>query len=142
MKQISKSPAKQNPKTEETPQDLQLPSVPQKQVVQSKIHLPSFKTSLNTSLTSPQKPQQADANINTSEQLAKYFSDNSIRQARKLILDGYMIMQKYKFESPSEITAVNIQKNHLNDVYEEDMIHFTNVCQINLTDNEIPLFKL
>lgn len=53
-----------------------------------------------------------------------------------------MIMQKYKFESPSEITAINIQKNHLNDVYEDDMIHFTNVCQINLTDNEIPLFKL
>ena len=51
-------------------------------------------------------------------------------------------MKKYGFEAPSEVHAISITKNHLNDVYEEDMSHFKNVSSINLSDNMIALYKL
>lgn len=75
--------------------------------------------------------------------MKKMITMNSMNPpAWPLILDGYMIMKKYNFESPSQVTSINIQKNNLFNVFEEDMVHFSNVGNINLIDNTVPLYKL
>lgn len=68
---------------------------------------------------------------------------SSPEKKKKWILDGYMIMQKFQHDSPEEASCVRITKHMINDVFEEDMIHFTNLTELVLKDNlQIPMYKL
>ena len=111
----------------------------------------SIESGLETStrypeiLENPEGGEEAVASIPTTAEILLRNAEKEEKKKkkkRKLIMDGYMIMQKYKLSSPDQVTKIVIRNNNLYDVFEDDMPYFSNLSELDLTDNEVPLWKL
>ena len=54
-----------------------------------------------------------------------------------------MIMNKFELDIPEQASWITITGHNINDVFEDDMRYFSNLSELNLSDNnQVPMYKL
>jgi Leucine-rich repeat (LRR) protein len=61
----------------------------------------------------------------------------AVQPKRVKMLDGFMLLYSCRVKLPQEAVKSKLPSLHINDVVEDDLLYFTNLVHLDISDNEI-----